>query len=228
MTASIVIPLFTRWDLTAGCVQSLLLNTPDDTQFYLVDNGSTDEPATVRVDIRNERNEGFAHACNQGAALVPTEFVVFLNNDTIVQPGWLEALLEPFSDPDVGVTGGLLVYPSGEVQHAGVTVDFTRPAGFEAKNILHDLGVGPYPVQAVTGACLAIRTGLFRDLGGFDEGYWNGYEDVDLCLKAAAEGWTIMFTPDCRVVHLESQSGPERWKAVRENVQRLRNRWENP
>ena len=226
MNASVIVPLFNRCDLTEKCLLSLLDETLDPFDLVLVDNASTDNTTLIDVTIRNPENYGFARACNQGADRASGDFIVFLNNDTEVHEGWLEALLKPFEDPDVGITGGLLLYPSGDVQHAGVTVNFERPYGCEAKNITHDLGVGDYDCAAVTGACLAIRAGLFHELGGFDEGYWNGYEDIDLCLKATAEGWRIVFTPDCVVTHLESQSGPERWTAVKANVQRLRDRWE--
>jgi GT2 family glycosyltransferase len=82
-------------------------------------------------------------------------------------------------------------------------------------------------VDAVTGACLAIRRTDFEMLGGFDECYWNGYEDVDLCLTARAYGGTVVYEPASVVIHHESQSGPERWTGVAANVARLRDKWEH-
>lgn len=219
MTADVIIPCLNRFDLTMACLASLGV-TP-----LIIDNGSTDETRLMAVAQRNPVNVGFAAACNQGAAISTADVLVFLNNDTVCHEGWLGALLAPFADPAVGITGARLTYPSGAIQHAGVTVDFTRPHGCEAQNIRLDLAVGDYDVAAVTGACLAIRHDLFTDVGGFDVGYWNGYEDVDLCLKAAAFGYRIRYASQAHVTHLESQSGHERWSAVTANIDRLRAKW---
>lgn len=212
---SVVVPLFNRWDLTADCVRAI--QDTCDAEIVLVDNGSTDATRRCDVQVRNLTNRGFAVACNQGAWYATGDTLVFLNNDTIVQPGWLEPLVAGLEH--AAVAGAQLVYPDGRIQHAGVQVDFTRPPGQEAWGIQTDRPSGHVP--AVTGACLAIRRHEFIRLGGFDDGYWNGYEDVDLCLKAGG----AYYVAESRVVHLESQSGPERWRAVRENVWRLRDRW---
>lgn len=160
----------------------------------------------------------FAENCNTGAEYASGDVLVFLNDDTEPQPGWLDALFAEFDDPRVGVAGCRLVYPDGRIQHAGVGL---RRAGglLEAYNILDDLP--SRDVEAVTGACLAIRREAFEDLGGFDVRYVNGYEDVDLCLRARADGWRIRYTDQATVIHHESQSGAARWSHVRENVQRL-------
>ena len=146
---------------------------------------------------------------------------MFLNDDTIPQAGWLEALCAPFTDPQVGITGGKLTYPDGRIQHAGVYLD--RPDGIlTAHNVLTD--EPSRPVEAVTGACLAIRRDTWDELDGFDTGFRNGYEDIDLCLRARDAGWQVWYTADAHVVHHESQSGPARWTHVRQNVIRLQER----
>ncbi len=215
---SVIIPLFNRYDLTVQCLADLYLG--DDTELILVDNGSSDQTNTIPVTVRNPVNTGFAHACNQGAESANGDTLIFLNNDTIPHTGWLEALCKQLETATIA--GAKLLYPTGEIQHAGISVDFSRPPGFEARNISMDLNIGPYEVAAVTGACLAIHASAFC---GFDEGYWNGYEDVDLCLTVRAAGGTVWYTPDAVVTHFESQSGPERWTAVNANIDRLRTKW---
>ena len=223
MTA-VVIPCLNRVDLTRACIASLAEHTPD-VDVVLVDNASTDATCDLPAAVRNPVNFGFARACNQGAKATDAEVVVFLNNDTEVTEGWLNPLLEALDDPSVGIAGSKLLYPHGGVQHAGVGVDLSRQPGLEAWNITDDWATDNQQVDAVTGACLAVRRDTFAALGGFDEGYWNGYEDVDLCLTALAAGLSNVYVPASVVIHHESASGPARWSKVAENVHRLRTKW---
>lgn len=226
MNISVIIPLYNRHDLTVFCVDSIRYHTPD-VEIVLVDNGSTDETELIPVTIRNKKNLGFAKACNQGADVATRDNLVFLNNDTIVHQGWL-TFTRHLNRAETGCVGPKLIYPSGRIQSAGITVDFTEPLGREAKNISYDWAIQTTEVAAVTGACLAIRKELFEQLDGFDTGYWNGYEDVDLCLKATAAGYCNYYDPASKVTHAESQSGPERWSQVDQNIDRLRTKWSLP
>lgn len=223
MSTSIIVPLFNQWSLTKACVDSVL-DTADDAELVLVDNGSTDDTrheAEADVVVRFATNRGFAAGCNAGARVASGDRLVFLNNDTVCHPGWLEPLVTKLERP-VGVTGARLVYPDGSLQHAGVGLRKQRGI-LEAYNILDEQPGGV--VDAVTGACLAVRRDLFEALGGFDEGYYNGYEDVDFCLRVRMAGWSVEYVPASTVTHLESASGPERWRAVQHNVRRLNERW---
>ncbi len=196
-----------------------------DAEIVLVDNGSDDETselADADIVVNVWPNRGFARGCNAGAAVASGDVLVFLNNDTEVTGGWLVPILESFQDDGVGIVGNRLVYGDGSIQHAGIYLD--RPGGcLTAHNILTD--EHSRDVEAVTGACMAVRADTFRQVAGFDHGFYNGYEDVDLCLKARELGWRIWYTAESTVIHYESQSGPSRWAAVRENVQRLNERW---
>lgn len=152
-----------------------------------------------------------------GAAYTHGDPIIFLNDDTEPQAGWL-GMLDAFDNPEVGIVGCRLVYADGLIQHAGVYLA-CEGGTLTAYNVHDDLP--SREVEAVTGACLAIRRDLFDELDGFDEGYRNGYEDVDLCLRARAAGWKVWYVAEATVVHHESQSGPRRWESVRENVERL-------
>lgn len=193
--------------------------------LVVVDNGSEDEMRAFEdadVVIHNPVNLGFARACNQGAAAVPdAKSLVFLNNDTEVAPKWLSALRKSLGMPKAGIAGSFLHYPGGATQHAGI--DFIQQPPIAAVNI-QELRPPGY-VPAVTGACMAVRREVFDALGGFDEGYWNGYEDVDLCLRAQDLGWKTYYDPASQVMHLESQSGPERFAAIGSNMERLQSRF---
>lgn len=243
MIASVIIPAWNRYELTVECVERV---AKTDAEIILIDNGSDDHtrnlsvyvdapryarPANpVDVVVRNRVNRGFAVGCNQGAAVSQGDVLVFLNNDTEPCDGWLDALLEPFESTWVDIVGPKLVYPDGRIQHAGVTVYRNAAGLIEAANIGRgEVDGGQYDektkVDAVTGACLAIRRWTFEALGGFDTAFLNGYEDVDLCLRARLDNAGVLYQPDSVVMHHESASGPERFKHVQHNVDLLQQRW---
>lgn len=223
MNVSVVVLHYGRHTLTDACLNAIDAGP----EVVLVDNDPGYIHDRVDVLVRPRKNVGYARGCNLGAAVAAGDIVVFLNNDTEPLDGWLAPLVEAFNDPDVGIVGAKLLYPDGRVQHAGVDIyrdDHDVLTGVHAASSLADVG---RPVQAVTGACMAVRSELFDTLGGFCEEFWNGYEDVDLCLAARSGGWTIRYEPRSVVVHHESASGPERWTKVRENIALLQQRWPN-
>lgn len=222
MTAAVVIPHYGDPDLTLTCLRSVQATAPD-CEVVIVDNSGNLPPGCPVTVITPPRNLGFAAGCNLGARATTADVVVFLNNDTRVHTGWLDAILAEFTDPTVTVTGAKLVYPDGTIQHTGIAVDLTATPGYEAVNRT-DNPDQPADVDAVTGACMAVtRTAHLT----FDEGFWNGYEDVDLCLTAHRDGGRVRYTPHAVITHLESQSGPERWTKVHDNIHRLRHKWGN-
>lgn len=183
--------------------------------------------ASDAVDVQSvktqwdEDKEGFAVTCNKGAkAEAKADLLVFLNDDTIPQPGWLEPLVEAAQRH--GIAGAHLIYPDGSTQHSGVFL--RRQPELTAYNRKRPAPSGEVP--CVTGACLAIRRDLWDQLGGFDEGFVNGYEDVDLCLRAREAGHSVWFCAESVVIHLESQSPPDlRFGHAAENIDLLQQRW---
>lgn len=219
LEVSVVIPHYGKADLTAACVLSVATHWPG-VEVVVVDNG-TGERFPCDILIGNEQNEGFAVACNQGAAAATHNRVLFLNNDTVVHPGSLPPLLDALAG-DVAAVGAHLVYPDGTTQHAGISISRTDTGILHAEN--RRAGQAG-PVDGVTAACMLVDREKFWEAGGFDEGYWNGYEDVDLCLTFRKHGWKVLYEPAAVVTHLESQSGPERWARVRDNIARLQAKW---
>lgn len=239
--ASIVVPLFNRVALTSDCWQSVVENTGDYSyEVIFVDNGSSDgtgeflatlasQGDRVVTVVTNPENRGFASACNQGAAAAQSDIVVFLNNDTLVHKGWLLPLVEELEEQaETGVVGSKLLYPDGTVQHAGVCIARTHiPFHIFLGVDAHDPRVTQRRFfRIVTGACMAVRKKEFIDIGGFDEAYINGHEDVDLCLRYGEHGKASVYRPDSVVTHLESQSDG-RMDHCRPNTERTLRRWHN-
>ena len=241
LQCSIIIPAFNRVDLTAQCLRALVANTADVSyEVIIVDNGSTDATpalcaglggnATV---IRNEENRGFAVACNQGAEAAATGRLAFLNTDTEPFARWLPPALKILdSELDVAAVGMKLLFPDRSVQHAGVVL--VEQDDYPTLSALHmpykvpednPLANRRRDVSVVTAASVLIRGEAFWEVGGFDTAYWNGYEDVDLCLALGMAGWRLVYEPASVVMHHESASGPERFSKLDQNVERLQNKW---
>ena len=239
-------PVYNKSFFTKKCLNQIFAISPEKTPFEIivVDNASTDDTQdflkeitqkhkNVKV-IRNEKNLGFAKACNQGVDLAKGEYILFLNNDTEPKVGWLDALVEVVeNDPQVGAVGSKLLFPDGTLQHAGiVSVDnrtvndplifyhnlYQAPSNNPMANVMQEF-------IAVTGACMLVPKKVFNEVGRFDEKFWNGYEDVDLCLKIGEKGYKIIYQPKSELIHFESQSGPERFTKVSENTKLLHERW---
>lgn len=206
MNVSVVIPTLNRSDLLDQAVTAV--------------RDTSDAELVVQLD---EDRDGFAATCNRGAKEATGEVLVFLNDDTVVLDGWLDALLAPLSGPESAVIAGArLHYPDGGIQHTGVFLRRTPQGILEAYNRRTLAQSGPVP--AVTGACLAIDREAWDRLGGFDESYRNGYEDVDLCLRAREAGGEVVYCAESAVIHFESQSAG-RFDHASENIALLQERW---
>lgn len=238
---SIVVPCWNRAEWTLALLKSLQATMPDGSyELVIVDNGSTDATSQVQANpeagvvvVRNEANRGFAVACNQGAMAASADTVVFCNNDVVAKPGWSSPLLAALGRPGTAVVGPKLVFPDGSLQHAGVAILYNPDGqGFlDGMHYLyrqhadHPAANRPGEMRAVTGAVMAVRKRVFLDLGGFDEGYWNGNEDIDFCLRAGEAGWRVWYEPASVLVHQESASGTERYRETTANRARLTGRW---
>ncbi|HEY0410093.1 MAG TPA: glycosyltransferase, partial [Candidatus Dormibacteraeota bacterium] len=212
--ASIVIPVFNNLGHTLHCLEALAANTPGRLiEVIVVDDASTDGTPGVlrRVEgievLTGETNVGFTGAAGRGAAAARGRVVVFLNNDTEVQPGWLEAMLDAIdSAPDVGAVGCRLVFADGRLQEAGGIIwqDGTGAnvgRGGDPEAPRHNVR---REVDYCSGAALMVRRDLFEGLGGFDPRFAPAYyEDTDLCFALRDSGFRVLYEPRATVVHHE-------------------------
>ncbi len=214
---SIIIPVYGQHLMTFTCLKSIAETCDKDSIEVIVIDDCSPEPAAsalasvsgVRF-IRNETNLGFLKNCNKAAATARGDYVLILNNDVIVTPGWLSAMRETFlGRDDVGMVGAKLIYPDGRLQEAGGIVWCDGSAWNWGRN--QDASLPEYnylrEVDYCSGACLMLRRTDWDALGGFDERYAPAYyEDTDLAFRVRESGKRVYYQPAAVVVHFEGQS----------------------
>jgi GT2 family glycosyltransferase len=231
---SLIIPTLNNIHLTIKCVSSILKTIDTfEKEIIIVDNGSNDNTPTVLSNlhhqinvIKNDTNLRFAKACNQGARRASGDMLIFLNNDTEVPTGWIENLVKCISSHNnIGIVGCKLVYPDNTIQHAGVAFSSaTVHHIYRNFNPRHPAVNKQREFQAVTAACMLMPRKLFLSLGGFDESFINGFEDLDLCFRVRGIGLKVVYTPECSVIHHESKT-PGRHDHHSHNASLFSSRW---
>jgi GT2 family glycosyltransferase len=197
------------------CLASVFASEYKHFEIIVVDNGSTDgsldfirgQIASIRL-IENRRNLGYSAGNNQGFILAKGEFIAALNNDTIVDPAWLNDPVRYFQrDPQLGIVGCRLMdankpgYIDGLFHE--VTLDLgLRPYAFGQKfDDSNRLMAKPGYVISIHGGAAIYRKKMLEELKGFDETYWAYYEEGDLCMRAFLRGWKCLYTPSAIVYH---------------------------
>ena len=211
---SIIIPVFNQFQFTHACLSALeQYHDGISIEVIVVDDCSTDAtPELISkipglVYLRNDSNSGFTVSCNHGAKAASGEYLLFLNNDTMVTRGWLKALLETFANhPATGLVGSKLVYPDGRLQEAGGII--WRDGSGWNRGKFQDANDPEYnylrQVDYCSAASLMIPRNLFLELGGFDLRYAPAYyEDTDLAFRVREHGRKVLYQPLSLVVHYE-------------------------
>lgn len=226
-------------ELLAGCLESLQrnLNGAIATETIIVFNGT---PEAEREGVRellgssevivSPVNFGFGGGNNRAAASARGEYLVLLNDDVEIQPGWLEPLVETAdAHPDAGAVGSRILHPDGSLQEAGsvvwsdgssIGVGRGLPRGSHRYDYLRQ-------IDYVSACSLLVRRATFERLGGFDERFFPGYnEDVDLCFGIRRLGQRVLYQPRSVVVHHESQTGAQaKTFLIIRGRARLREKW---
>jgi len=221
---SIIIASFNNFMLLKSCLNSLENCTQGISYEVIIIDNNSDEGTlnylrsikrTNYTTIYNKENLGFAKANNQGIKIAVGDYLVLLNNDTEVTNNWLDELIAVAeSEEQIGIVGSLLFYPDGRhIQHAGVRVAINNTNNLCPHHIyqyehIDDIfeEIKTEQFQAVTGACMLIKSDTINKVGLLDEGFINGYEDVDFCFRANRNGLKVFLAHKSRVYHYESMS----------------------
>jgi len=215
---SVIIPTWNGLHYLRVCLDAVLCQTYPQYEVVLIDNGSSDGTyefvATyypqVRI-LRSERNLGFAAGTNLGIRNTQGDYVATLNNDTEVEPTWLEELVKVMnSDPGIGMCASkMLFYDRRQViNSAGIAVDRVGIAwDREGGAIDNVMNLEPREVFGPCAGAALYRRAMLDVIGLFDEDFWAYLEDVDLAWRAQACGWRCMYVPSARVYHIHSATG---------------------
>jgi N-acetylglucosaminyl-diphospho-decaprenol L-rhamnosyltransferase len=233
---SILIVNYNGGALLDRCLQSLRDAAPAcAVETILVDNASADgsgERAAkdfpeVHV-VRNAENVGLSKAFNQALAQARGEFLLSLDNDTRVQPGALQGMMDALADRRVGAAGGMLLNPDGTPQKTARNFPSALNAVFGRRSLVTRLwpgnpvsrrylmeaelekGTEPYSVGWVSTAALMVRRDVVDVAGGLDEGFFVYWTDADWCARIRDAGYDIRAVPAARVIHDENLKGKRR------------------
>ena len=224
---SLIIATKDHPELLGPCMASLLTTTKNyrgPIEILAVDNGTTDPIA--RTLLKSLADNGSARTIsypgsfnwsamnNHAARQAEGDVLVFLNSDILaIADGWLDELVGQAIRPEIGAVGGRLLYADGTIQHAGIVLGVNGSSCHEA--IGEPVANGGYlgrshlqrRTSAVTGACLTTRRDVFMRVNGFDElAFRITFSDIDYCLKVAAGGLGVVYTPFATLHHFESGS----------------------
>ena len=221
---SIIIPVFNQLHYTSSCLKSLLENPPSASfEVIVVDDASTDatpefleetakKDARIRF-LKNDSNRGFAVSCNKGANAAKGEYLLFLNNDVELAPGWLDPLQATLAnDPSIGIVAPRLLFPDGTVQHCGKVWSDTDGPLSHPQHLYYGASADDARTtrnrdfQMVTGACMLVRGKEFLSIGPFDERYLNGWEDDDLCYAYRSRGFRVHCRAETSITHFQGKT----------------------
>ncbi len=236
---SIVIVTCNQLEYTRLCVDSILEHTTEPYELIFVDNGSQDGtleylrgiPFQEKTLVSNAANLGFPAAANQGINESKGDFVVLLNNDTIVTPHWLEHLLEAMSADDrVGLAGPCSNEVSGPQRVASSYATAAELPAFARQWATLHRGQRT-PVDRLVGFCLMVRKAVFAKVGLLDERFGIGnFEDDDLCRRAMQQGYASVIARACFVHHFGSRTfaamGVDYAQLLRRNEELYREKWD--
>lgn len=205
MKISVIIPVWNGAAVISQCLEAIYKqSSPDLFELICVDNGSTDNSATQigkqfpqATLLTQPTNLGFAGGVNVGLHAATGDLLVLLNQDCLVQPGWLDALRQAVTqNRALGIVGGQIFNADGSVNHAGAVLQ--RPLAYG-----HHLTTKTHHIEYVTGAMLGITRHAWETVGKFDEGFFPAYfEEVDYCFRARQAGFEIEYVAGATAVHL--------------------------
>lgn len=212
---SIVLVFYNKAHLSLMCLLGILKTLERPYEVIVVDNASTDETGKLldlcrglKV-IRNAGNAGFGPACMQAVAEASGKYLLFLNNDAVLEHDSVEAALHNFTEPAIGAVGGKILLADGNLQEAGSILWRNGSA------LGYGRGQYPYaprysfrrPADYCSGAFLFTPRDLFNRLGGFDPALAPAYyEDTDYCMKVWKAGLQVIYEPRAVIRHYESAS----------------------
>lgn len=238
MTPSITISIinYRTADMTIDCVRSVLDDLAGRGQVVVVDNlsddgsaeiidgwiAAQDPPVPVHL-VRSDQNAGYSAGHNQGMAAAPADHYLILNSDTLLRPGFFDAMLRALPADPADATGLIVPRLEGEdgepqvncFRFAGPASEFIRGANsgpvtrmMRRRTVALETASPDEKIHWASFACILLNRRMVEQIGPMDEGYFLYFEDAEYCLRARRAGWTIRRAPDAVAVHFRGGSGP--------------------
>jgi GT2 family glycosyltransferase len=219
---SIIIPTRDKPQLLRACIESIRENTNySNYEILIVDNSSID-PETKDL-LAQYESEGvsilqypgtfnYSAICNSAATKATGDYLCFLNNDTeVISSNWLSPMVEHASKESTGIVGTVLSYPNGSIQHMGIALGYTGIAGHPYRGESKDGRVPEscFQVSAVTFACAVVSKSKFLEIGGLDEKFPSGFNDVDFSIRSSNHNYKNVVCVRAQFIHRESQTRPQ-------------------
>ena len=246
---SIIILAYNQFHYTKKCIESIIKNTNAFFEIILVDNGSTDGTSAyleseltplitggmLRI-IRNDNNHGFAAGNNQGISIARGEYILLMNNDIVVTPGWLESLVSCAErDPRIGIVGPMSNSVSGPQLVKNVPYNINNLDGLDdfAEEFSRRNAGRAKRFLRVVGFCMLIKRAVVDKIGGLDSRYGLGnFEDDDFSLRAALAGFESWMAGDCFIHHFGSRTfigaKIDYNESITKNWEIFKNKWNLP
>jgi GT2 family glycosyltransferase len=220
---SIIIPTRDKADLLRCCLATVKRTTVDlDIELVIVDNDSIETKSQElfeelkshgAVVLKYPGSFNYSAICNLAARHATGDYLCFLNNDTeAISSEWLSSMVDHASHPSVGLVGAVLLYPNQTLQHMGISLGMAGGiAGhpYRGKSSKECLPENCFEVSGVTFACAVISKAKFDSLGGLDEKFPVGFNDVDISIRSSASGLHNVLCTKSVLTHAESQSRPK-------------------
>jgi GT2 family glycosyltransferase len=242
---SIIILTYNNILFSRLCLKSIYCNTTyPNFEVIVVDNASSDGTpvwlksyaethANLKV-LSNEENRGFSGGNNQGSQEATGEFLIFLNNDTVVTKGWIEKLLTHMqSDPTIGLLGPVTNSTGNE---ARIWVNYQTPLEMEAfaASLAHEKNGISFDILMLAFFCVMIRKQTYETLGGLDERFGVGmFEDDDMAIRVHAAGYRVICAEDVFIHHFQGMSfgkleNTQYTQLFEENRRKYEEKWGKP
>jgi GT2 family glycosyltransferase len=219
---SIIIPTRDKPKLLRACIESVRENTNYSNYELLIVDNSSIEPETKDL-LAQYESEGvsilkypeafnYSAICNFAATKATGDYLCFLNNDTeVISKNWLSSMVEHASISSAGLVGAVLSYPNGSIQHTGIALGYTGIAGHPHRGESKQECVPEscFQVSAVTFACAVISKSKFLEIGGLDEKFPSGFNDVDISIRSSNHNYNNIVCVKAELIHREAQTRPK-------------------
>jgi len=236
MLNSIIIPVFGNENLLHNLLSTLLPTLDSRCELIIVDDGLPDMkidphklPSTA-IYLSNDKNLGYSGSVNVGIKKAEGKYITTINSDILLDPNWLRETRNVFENKkNIGLVGAKLIYPdTGRIQNIGVKYGKEIIININKMKKSDDPAVNyEMEVESISDALATVPKQLIIDINGYDEAFYNSYDDLDLCIRIKEKGYKILYSPKIIGYHITSASADFRYAKEQECAALFFNKWRN-